>query len=84
MRIGDERLRKGRSAGYHGPGPARLSRHPAELVLVDDGIGVRIIRKADGGSRPKAIREIPVQRAAHDKYPRLLPPPKADDRKGKK
>jgi len=27
-------------------------------VLVDDGIGVRIIRKADGGRRPKIIWEI--------------------------
>ena len=60
VRIGDERLRKGRSAGHHGPGPARLSRHPAEWVLADDGIGVRIIRKADGGRRPKAIWEISV------------------------
>ncbi len=58
MRIGDERLRKGRSAGHHGPGPARLSRHPAEWVLADDGIDVRIIRKADDGRRPKTIWEI--------------------------
>ena len=49
------------AAGHHGPGPARLSRHPAELVLLDDGIGVRIIRKADGGRRPKTIWEISVE-----------------------
>jgi len=31
------------------------------LVLVDDGIGVRIIRRADGGRRPKTIWGISVQ-----------------------
>jgi len=33
-------------------------------VLADLGIGGRIVRKADGGRRPKAIQEIPTQRAA--------------------
>jgi hypothetical protein len=33
--------------------------HRADEVLADLGIGVRIARKADGGRRPKSIREIP-------------------------
>jgi hypothetical protein len=31
------------------------------MTLVDLGIGDRIVRKPDGGRRPKVIREIPAE-----------------------
>ena len=63
LRNGNERLCRGRFGRHHGSETARSPLHPAEEVLADVGIGDRIVRKADGGRRPKTIWEIPVKRS---------------------
>ncbi len=40
--------------------------HPAGKALADLRIGNRIVRKADGGRRPKGIREIPAEERDKD------------------
>ena len=62
MRIGNERLCKVRFGRHHAPATARSPFHPAEEALADAGIGDRIVRRADGGRRPKSIREISVEK----------------------
>ena len=55
----NERLSSGRFEPHHGPETTRSPVHPAGEVHADVGAGDRIVRKADGGRRPKTIREIP-------------------------
>ncbi len=60
--IDSERLYGGRFGHHAGPAPAGYPLHQAGKVLPDVAISGRIVRKADGGRRPKAIWEIPDHR----------------------
>ena len=60
-RIGNGRPYAGRFGQRHGLATAGYPLHRAERMLADLAIGDRLVRKADGGRRPKAIREIPVE-----------------------
>ena len=59
--IADGRPHARRFGQHHGLAAAGYPLHRADKVLADLGIGVRIVRKADGGRQPKSIREIPDQ-----------------------
>jgi len=58
VRIGNERLCKGRLGRHHGPETAGYAPHRAEEVLAAVGIDGRIVKRIGGGPRSKAIWEI--------------------------